>query len=195
MDKREFLSLLQKSLAGLPQEDIDERLNFYSEMIDDSVEEGLTEEEAVARIGSVNEIAAQIIGDTPLPVPEPVTKQRNPWKIAVIILSSPIWFSLQISAAAVALSLYASLWAVIIAFWSVFAALCSCGFAGILGGIVMAVFENAIPGIALVGMSLVCCGLAVFTFYGCIAASKGTVLLTKKLARLIKKAFTKKEDA
>ena len=42
MTKNEFLEQLRRGLSGLPMEDIDERLNFYSEMIDDRIEEGLS---------------------------------------------------------------------------------------------------------------------------------------------------------
>ena len=52
MSKQEFLAQLRKSLSGLPQEDIEERLTFYSEMIEDHIEEGLPEEEAVSAVGS-----------------------------------------------------------------------------------------------------------------------------------------------
>ena len=67
MDKKEFLHKLQKGLSGLPKDDIQERLNFYSEMIDDSVEEGLTEEDAISRIGSVLrvKINTQKVDDNP----------------------------------------------------------------------------------------------------------------------------------
>ena len=47
MQKQAFLDALRSQLAGLPEAEINERLNFYSEMIDDRMEEGLTEEEAV----------------------------------------------------------------------------------------------------------------------------------------------------
>ena len=60
MRKQDFLSALKTSLLGLPKQDVEEHLNFYSEMIDDRMEEGRTEEEAVADIGSVEEIATQI---------------------------------------------------------------------------------------------------------------------------------------
>ena len=46
MNKREFLASLRNGLYGLPQDDIEERLGFYAEMIDDRMEEGLTEEQA-----------------------------------------------------------------------------------------------------------------------------------------------------
>lgn len=66
MIKKEFLSQLRTGLAGLPQRDIEERLSFYSEMIDDRMEEGLPEEEAVAAVGNVQDIVSQIIGTFPL---------------------------------------------------------------------------------------------------------------------------------
>ena len=47
MSKSEFLTALRARLGGLPQGDVAERLDFYSELIDDRMEEGLSEEAAV----------------------------------------------------------------------------------------------------------------------------------------------------
>ena len=47
MNKQEFLARLQKGLSGLPGEEIEEHLAFYSEMIDDRMEDGIPEETAV----------------------------------------------------------------------------------------------------------------------------------------------------
>ena len=66
MTKQEFLCALGKKLSGLPRREVDERLAFYSESIDDRIEEGRTEAQAVADIGSVDEIAAQVIAEVPL---------------------------------------------------------------------------------------------------------------------------------
>ena len=55
MNKQEFLSRLRKQLRGL--EDREERVTFYSEMIDDRMEDGLSEEEAVAAVGSLENFA------------------------------------------------------------------------------------------------------------------------------------------
>ena len=65
MNKQDFLEKLRNGLAGLPKDDLDERINFYSEMIDDRMEDGLTEEEAVSQMGDVEEIISQIIAETP----------------------------------------------------------------------------------------------------------------------------------
>ena len=66
MLKTAFLEALQSGLAGLPRQDIEERLAFYGEMIDDRMEEGLSEEEAVAAIGPVDRVVNEIIAQTPL---------------------------------------------------------------------------------------------------------------------------------
>ncbi len=195
MTKQEFLAQLQKALSGLSREDIAERLNFYSEMIDDYVEEGLTEGEAVSRIGSVDEIAAQILGDIP---PSRSKTEKPPKKldaaaIVLIILGSPIWLSLLIAALAVIFSLFVSLWSIIVSFWSVFASLAASALGILLGGVILIATGSAAAGIALLGISLVCAGLAIFTFIGCRAATKGAVRLTAIAFRAIKNCFQKKE--
>ena len=50
MDKHTFLTDLRGALSGLPQDDIEERVGFYGEMIDDRMEEGMSEEEAQAYV-------------------------------------------------------------------------------------------------------------------------------------------------
>ena len=101
MNKHEFFEQLGRGLSGLPQEDIDERLTFYGEMIDDRVEDGLTEEEAVAEIGSPDEIASQIISETPLSklVKQKVKTKRQlkTWEIVLIAVCSPVWVPLLIA--------------------------------------------------------------------------------------------------
>ncbi len=66
MTKTEFLLRLREMLSELPQEDAAERLVFYGEMIDDRMEDGLTEDEAVSGIGQPEEIAQQILAETPV---------------------------------------------------------------------------------------------------------------------------------
>ena len=61
MTKAEFLAELRAAISGLPEADIEKSLDFYSEMIDDRVEDGLSEEEAVAALGSVENIKTQIL--------------------------------------------------------------------------------------------------------------------------------------
>ena len=66
MNKTEFVFALRERLSFLPREEAGERIDFYCEMIADRMEDGLTEQEAIAEIGSVDEIAAQIVAEIPL---------------------------------------------------------------------------------------------------------------------------------
>jgi len=197
MSKQEFLAQLRKGLDGLPQDDIEERLLFYSEMIDDQMEEGLPEEEAVSAIGAVDEIVAQVVAETPL---VKIAKERIRSKrrlrvgeIVLLALGSPIWLSLGIAAFAVILSLYISLWAVIISLWAVFASFAACSIGGVLACVVFTVGGNGASGLAMLAAGIVCAGLAIFMFYGCKAVTDGTLILTKKMAIWIKNCFIRKE--
>ena len=127
MNKNAFLLELKKGLNFLPESDCEDRLNFYSEMIDDYIEEGLTEEEAINKIGSVQKIIEQIIIETPFNkvVKEKIKPQKKfrVWELILIILGSPIWLSLLIAGFAVILSIYIVIWALVISLWAVFGSL------------------------------------------------------------------------
>ena len=198
MNKAEFLDILREKLDGFPVEDINERIDFYAEMIDERIEEGASEEEAVAAIGSSDEISVQILSEIPLGkiVKEKVKKRRSlkTWELVLLIVGSPLWASLLIAAFAVVLSLYASLWSVVISLWATFVSLAGTSLGGCAGGIILAFGENPLSGIALIGAALVCAGLSIFLFFGCKTATKFTVKLPKKIVLLIKKCFIRKEN-
>ena len=146
MSKQEFLTRLRKGLSGLPQADIEERIAFYSEMIDDHMEEGLSEEEAVSAAGTVDEIVAQAVAETPLAkiAKERIRSKRrlSAGEIVLLALGSPIWLSLAIAAFAVILSLYISLWAVIVSLWAVFVSLAAGSACGVLSCLIFAIGGN-----------------------------------------------------
>ncbi len=197
MNKLEFLEQLRKALSGLPEDDIDERLTFYSEMIDDKIEDGISEETAVNEIGSIDEIVDQTIEDIPLSklVKEKITlkKRLKVWEIVLLALGSPIWLSLIIAIIAIVISIYVALWSVIVALWAVFASLAACGLIGIIGGIYFAISSNGFTGLAIVAAGFTCAGLSIFMFFGCKEVTKVILKLTKKLAIHIKNYFIKRE--
>ena len=199
MNKTEFLLNLTEKLSPLPWDEIADRWDYYSEMIDDRMEEGLTEEEAVAELGTVEEIAAQILSDIPMSrlVKEIIKPKRrlHAWEIVLLVLGSPIWLSLLIAVFAVGLSLYVVLWSVILSLWSVFVSFAACFIGGVLACVMFAVGGNGASGVAMLAAGIVCAGLSIFMFYGCKAATKGVLILTKKIAVWLKNCFIKKEDA
>ena len=199
MTKLKFLLELHDRLSGLPKNDIEERLSFYSEMIEDRMEEGLSEEEAVAAVGSIDEIVSQIVAETPLikVAKEKIKSKRKlrAWEIVLLVLGSPIWLALLIAVFAVVISLYAVIWSVVGAFWSVFGAFCGVAIGGVTGGALFIALGKIPVGIAIIGAGVTLAGLAIFAFFGCLAATKGVVWLTKKAALGIKFCFVRKEKA
>lgn len=199
MLKQEFLEELRKGLSGLPQDDVEERLTFYGEMIDDRIEEGLSEEEAVNAIGPVDEIVKQTVADIPLTklVKEKIRPNRalRAWEIVLLVLGFPLWFPLLIAAAAIVFSLYVVLWSLLIALWAIELAFCVSAIGALVGSVVYFAGGHTATGIAAFGAALFLAGLSIFLLFGCIAASKGIVELTKKIAIGIKSLFIRKESA
>ncbi len=121
MNKQEFIKKLKKKLSGLPKAEIKERLAFYCEMIDDRIEEGLTEKDAVAAVGDIDGIALQIKNDRNLDGDSERVDSRkiSTGEWLLIIIASPIWLPLFLAALAVMVTVYAVLWSVIVAVWAV----------------------------------------------------------------------------
>ena len=197
MNKQQFLSRLEQALSGLPREDLQERLAFYGECIDDRMEEGISEEAAVAGLGSVEEIAAQILAETPLPAL--VRERFRPrgrmpvWEILLLVLGFPLWFPLLLAAFAVLLSVYIVLWSVILCLWAAELSLAASALAALGAGILSFFRGEASNALLMLGAGRALAGLSVFLFFGCKAASKGAVVLTGKIALWIKSLFLRKE--
>ena len=123
MTKQEFIFELYKKLKNFPKKEVDESIAFYSEIIEDNIEDGLTEEQAVSKLGSIDDIVNQITSQIPL---TKIVKQNakptrtlKTWELVVLIATSPIWFSLLVGLFAGAFSVYAVLWSVVVTFWAV----------------------------------------------------------------------------
>jgi len=114
--------------------------------------------------------------------------------ILLLVLGSPIWLCLLIAAFAVILSLYASIWSLIVTFWTVFGSLVGCSFGAIAAGVVFAFTGNVLAGTAMIAAGIFLAGLSIFAFFGCKAGTKGVLLLTKKIWYWVKSFFEKKEE-
>ena len=64
MNKTQFCALLGNKLKPyLSPKEMYKTLNFFEEMIDDRIDEGLSEEEAVSQLGDINIIVDQILDE------------------------------------------------------------------------------------------------------------------------------------
>lgn len=198
MNKEEFLSELRRKISGLPHEDIEERIAFYSEMIDDRIEDGLPEEEAVAGIGNVDGIVEQIMSEIPLSklVREKVKSKRSlkAWEIILLVLGSPVWLPILISVLAVFLSVYVIIWAVAVCIYAACFSMAA-GAVGGISGLFISLFKGA-PAVALfsLGAAAVCAGLSILLLYVSVWVTKLILKMTKRIVLGIKTSFVGKEE-
>ena len=196
MNKKEFLEELEKRLQALPKEEIQERLEFYSEAIDDRVEEGLTEEQAIEQIGTLDEITWDIVKKTPLVklVKEKVKPKRRmrAWEIVLLCVGFPLWFPLLITAFVLLLVAYILAWVLVIVTYSIEFAVSVAGVAAISMG-AAAFFSGAHWfGFGLAAAGIMCLGFSILWIFACIGATKASIQLTRAIILSIKKRFVKR---
>jgi uncharacterized membrane protein len=125
MTRDEFLGRLGELLACLPAEQVEETKAFYAEAIADRMEDGMSEEEAVAAMGAPGEVAEATLDDLPA-VPRAIarTRRRSTALLWVLtIVGSPVWVPLLAAFAAVAVTVYICIWVLALCVWIVAAAL------------------------------------------------------------------------
>lgn len=197
MDKNAFLDELREKLSGLPEEDIEERVAFYREMIDDRIEDGVPEEEAVEGVGTVDSVVEQIMSEIPLSklVREKVKPKRSlkAWEIVLLVLGSPVWIPLLVAAAAVVFAVYIVIWAVVICVYAVDLSLAAGALAGMAGIFIYLKAGNPAGAVFSAGAGLVCAGLAILLFFVCTAITKAVAKLTGRMLTKTKTSFVGKD--
>ena len=188
--KMQFLGAVREKTADLPPAEVNRLLEYYNEMIDEAVEEGISEEDAVARLGSWEDICAQIDDFRtiePEPEPEPaqptaaesVTETEIPtpaikpkkhislpmWAVVLLILTSPVWgavvLSLGIAVFAVIASLVVVGGALVLSLFAVVLALAVVGVVGIPAAVVILFNGSIAPFLLTLGGALICVALAI----------------------------------
>jgi uncharacterized membrane protein len=168
-------------------------IDYCREMIDDRMEDGLSEEEAVAAMGSPEYVASQFLMDAPRKAPEQPVKSRElkTWQIVVLAITSPIWITLAFGAMIALFSLVISVAA------TLFGLYCAAG-GLILGGVVaLVVGLAAIPMPDLLfplaaGAMLI--GIGLLMILGLNFCFRQSIRLCKWLFTKIQSLFSKKES-
>lgn len=193
MTRDEFLGRLGELLACLPAEQVEETKAFYAEAIADRMKDGMSEEEAVAAMGTPGEVAEATLDDLPA-VPRAIarTRQRSTALLWVLtIVGSPVWVPLLAAFAAVVVTVYICIWVLALCVWIVAAALGGVGVVELLfavSGVTIGHFPYALAS-AGVGLGLV--GVALFVGAGAWAASKQIARLSALWARKAASPFWK----
>ena len=189
MTKTEFLDDLRKRLSGLPKDDVNDRINFYDEMIDDIMEDGKTEEEAIMEIGGIDGVVNKIAEDTPLSslVKEKMKPSRRlkAWEIVLIVAGFPVWFPLLVTAIVLLLVCLLLTWVLVLVAYSVELAFIVGSIAAIV--LFFIYLPNGAGAIVYLGGGIALGGLSILFFYGCQEFTKLIIKLNKAIILGIKK--------
>ena len=195
MTQQAFIDALSAALASLPPADRNRSLDYYREIIGDRMEEGCSEEEAVAALGDPALIAKQILEETQSPVletadPSPASgnaanaaeksrKALKAWEIILLILGAPLWLPLLLAGLILLLSFFLVLWVLVLCLYLIPVCLFSSG----IGFAVGAFFFFPVPGLApaalLFGSGLILLGLGILLFIALGPVTRGIARLTK----------------
>ena len=194
MNKQEFLAELRKNLGGLPKEEVEDRINFYEEMINDRMDEGKTEEEAIADIGTTDDAVKVIASQTKMVtlVREKMKPKRSMTglEIALLILGFPLWFPLLIVGFVLLLVGYLLLWIMAIVTYAIEAGFVASFVATLVdfGGFI----SNGEFNMMVLGTSLLSLGFACLFVFACIRATKMNYKITKRIFLSIKTKIIKR---
>lgn len=174
MTKREFLEALSAALTPLSSSERKRSLAYYDEMISDLVDEGMSEEQAVAGLEPVNIIAGQLISDSP-------RRPRGAMQTALIIIGFPLWFPLIAAGVVVVFAIVIAILAVIASLFAAVLATGASGVAVILASPIV-IAQNPASGVFMIGAGLVFIAI-------CLMLWRPTVLLGFSLKKGVKDMF------
>ena len=197
MEKNEFLTKLRGALASLPEEEIEKTLAYYSEIIGDRMDDGMSEEEVVGSLEDTEVIAQHILQETPLNVlikekgHKAITRQVNK---LLLILGFPVWLPLLIAAVALVFTGYLLIWVLVLTLYSVLVAL----FAGGVGTLLSfgaTLTLNPWAAVFQLGLGLILIALGLLSLRPIGAGVKRLFEMTKKALKRMKYHLFKKKEA
>lgn len=189
MNKQEFNAELQSRLKDISGDDRNTIIDYYMEMIDDRCEEGCTEDDAVAALGSMDEIEAEIREGNGRKVKAKENRKLKAWEWVLIIAGFPVWMPLALAVFAIVLSLYIVLWSLCICIYAVTVSFAAFGLFGICASIAGMASGNVTQGLLTLGASVFVLGLFFLSMLASVYATKGMVRLTVLMWRGIKALF------
>lgn len=196
MNKEEFLQELTRKLHQLPPEEIERQRAYYEELLADMMEDGMCEEDAVAKLGDLSDIVQNILQDMPLPtLVKTRFRPKHGWTVAAVlvaILGAPLWIPLILALLLSIFGVTIAIWAVIAAFFAIVFSLAVAGIAILCKSLVLFPL-GANYTLFSIGVGLLLLGLGCLAFlatkYAAIALFRGG----KWIYRMLKRLFIAKE--
>ena len=197
MNKEEYLDAIRGRISAMPADDINRFMDYYSEMIDDRMEDGLSEDEAVADMGSPDAAVEQILEEMPLTklVKEKIKPKHElkAWEVVLIVLGSPVWIPLLITAAVLLLTLWIVAFALLISFYAVVLSFVVAGICGLICTIPLFIANSPYTAVFMLGAALVGIGIAILFVVSVKPVTVGIFKVCRASVNGIKRMFVKEK--
>lgn len=111
MKKNEFMDALKKKIKNESYEYVCQVVEYYDEIISDLIEDGVSEEDAIASLGSIDDILINMHGEDIIEM-KPHSKKSTAVIGGLLILGFPLWGSLLAAGLLLLLSVYIIIWCI-----------------------------------------------------------------------------------
>lgn len=194
MNKYEFLAEVRRGLSGMDKADIDRSLEYYREMIEDRVEDGLSEEEAVAALGPVDKVIADIRAGADCPekedIPTPVSsfagkdeEKTGNRPLAVLLTVLRVLYAI----------FEVCMWITAVSVMVAGISVCATAAGILFTGIVQMLADGLAIGLVYIGGAAAGAGIGIFTVIGARWAFRGIRVLSRFVYRLLGSKEEEKE--
>lgn len=155
MNKQEFIVRLEDRLSRLPKSEKERVLNFYNETIEDRMEDGMSEMEAVQSLDAIDDIVNQIYEEHDIPTqPYPKKNANKLLKYIALVFFSPFLFTFL----AMLFVLYLMSWTVIAFLFCILIAMGAL-VVGAIFGMFSYIKDDFASAVILLGCMFLCIGL------------------------------------
>ena len=197
MNKQEYLEAIRSRISAMPADDVNRFMDYYSEMIDDRVEDGLYEEEAVGEMGIPEAEVEQKQEDMTLTklVKEKIKPKHElkAWEVVLIVLGSPVWIPLLITALVLLLTLWIVAFALLISFYAVVLSFVAAGIGGLICAIPLFIANSPYTAVLMLGAALIGIGIAILFVVSVKPVTVGIFKVCKASVSGIKRMFVKEK--
>lgn len=204
MCRQEFLYSLNSILCNYPSNEVEKCLEYYNECISDRMENGMSEEEAVADLGDIYSIADNIKMEMPITTlvrqkvvasrdsEESIPKKRSAPRTVFMIIGIIFALPFIIAFLGIIFAVIVTLLALIPTFFCVTLALGISAVACLVAGIISIVMADSLSLFLYLGASLICASLTILFALITAWVTKGVKKATVGIIKGIKKMLIKK---
>lgn len=185
MNKEEFMDCLKDKLKNESYEYVCQVVEYYDEMINDFIEDGKSEEDAIRNLGDIDDILKQMKSEDDVIVMKKQSKKSMAFITILLFLGFPLWGSLLATVFLLLLCVYVLLWCLPIVTIAIGFVGMMCFIVGIFGSFPLFI-QSISLGMTQLGVSAIYGAFGIFGMILSYLVSKRILAYSKHLTTYVK---------